>query len=98
MFPDISGRFGMFPDDSGAFPIVFGAFWSFESPEKSQMCQAISPTNIFWGRTINCWESFEMDFAEVLGRLELLLRGQLLFEVWRMAVHDVKITHCVTLI
>ena len=34
-FPDIPGRFGMFPDDSGAFQIVFGAFRSCESPEKS---------------------------------------------------------------
>ena len=34
-FPDIPGGFGMFPDDSGAFQIVFGAFRSGGSPEKS---------------------------------------------------------------
>ena len=66
-FPDIPGRFGMFPDDSGAFQIVFGAFRSCESLEKSHFVLNVSPTNFVFGRKIICWESFEMDFAEVAG-------------------------------
>ena len=57
----------MFLDDSGAFPKALGAFRSCESSEKSDLFQKVSPTNIFFRLTINCWESFEMDFAEVSG-------------------------------
>ena len=35
-FPDISGRFGAFTDDSRACPSVFGAFRSCQSSEKSE--------------------------------------------------------------
>ena len=41
-FPEIPGRLGMFPDDSRAFQIVFGAFRSSGSPGKSDLFNNVS--------------------------------------------------------
>ena len=64
-FLDIPDGFGMFPNDSGAFQIVFGAFRSCESPEKSDLFLFLSPTKLFVGQKVICWKSFKMDFAKV---------------------------------
>ena len=48
----------MFPDDSGAFQIVFGAFRSCESPEMSDLFPKISPTKIVRGQKMICWANY----------------------------------------
>ena len=80
-FLDIPGRFGMFPDDSGSFQIVFGAFRSGGSPEKSDLFKRCRQPIFSFGRKIFCWESFEMDVGGVSAGLELILWGKRSFEV-----------------
>ena len=87
-FPDIPGRFGMFPDDSGAFQIVSGAFRSGESPEKSDLFKKVRRPKLFVGRKRICWESSEMDLDEVSAGLDLILGGKRSFEVWGTAVFE----------
>ena len=89
-FPDIPDRFGIFPDDSGAFQIVFGAFRSGGSPGKSDFFKNVRRPH-FIGQQIICWESFEMDVGGVSAGLELILGGKRSFEVWCTAIYRVKL-------
>ena len=78
----------MFPDDSGAFQIVFGKFRSGGSPKKSDLFKNKIAGQMFCWPKIICWESFEMDCVAVLAGLELILGGKRSFEVWRTAVFE----------
>ena len=78
----------MFPGDSGALQIVFGALRSGESPKKSDFFKIFCRPTIFVGPKIICRESFEMDFGGVSVGVELILGCKQSFEAWRMYVFE----------